>query len=44
MSSVDFDFQAKDQLMAVRVAVATGNSSGCSRARDDTIETANDGQ
>ena len=44
MSSVDFDFQTKDQLMAVRVAVATGSSSGYSRARDDTIATADDGQ
>ena len=43
MSSVDFDFQAKDQLMAVRVAVATGSSSGYSKARDDKIATANDG-
>ena len=30
--------------MAVRVAVATGNSSGFNKARDDTIATANDGQ
>jgi len=43
VSSVDFDFQAKDQLMAVRVVVATGSSSGYSKARDDTIATTSDG-
>lgn len=43
MSSVDFDFHAKDQLMAVRVAVVTGNSSECNGARDDTIATVRNG-
>ena len=38
-SSAEFDFQAKDQLMAIRVAVVTGSSSGSSNARDDAMET-----
>ena len=29
--------------MASRVAVVTGSSSGCSKARDDAIATASDG-
>ena len=40
MSAAEFDFQAKEQLMAIRVAVVTGSSSGSSKARDDATATA----
>ena len=44
MFSVRFDFQAKVQLMAIRVAVVTGSSSGSSNARDDAMATVNGGE
>jgi hypothetical protein len=38
-SPVELDFQAKDKLMAIRVAVVTGSSSGSSNARDEAMAT-----
>lgn len=38
-SSVEFDFQVKVQLMAIRVAVVTGSSAGSSNGRDDAMAT-----